>query len=217
VSDIVERLRAWVYTDSLYATASEAADEIERLRLSASGSCPSPENAANEDKVFSAQNMTTLTPAERCVLREVRHGYADIDDVRCNEIAFVIDGLLSRTGANDADAGEEAAKPTVKSKKLPERDRLVRSLEARMAELRTACRAGVMRNDLRESEQIRDALVNAVHDCRAHIARLRFTDAEREAIKDAISCCEDITYGGAADQEAADVLKALLERLRGGE
>ena len=40
------------------------------------------------------------------------------------------------------------------------------------------------------------------------------TDAEREAIKDAISCCEDITYGGAADQEAADVLKALLERTK---
>jgi hypothetical protein len=32
VSDIVERLRAWVYTDSQYATAREAADEIERLR-----------------------------------------------------------------------------------------------------------------------------------------------------------------------------------------
>jgi uncharacterized protein YfaA (DUF2138 family) len=31
MSDIVERLRAWVYTDSLYATAREAADEIERL------------------------------------------------------------------------------------------------------------------------------------------------------------------------------------------
>ena len=41
------------------------------------------------------------------------------------------------------------------------------------------------------------------------------TDEERQAIKDAISCCEDITYGGAADQEAADVLKALLERLGG--
>ena len=40
------------------------------------------------------------------------------------------------------------------------------------------------------------------------------TDAEREAIKDAISCCEDITYGGAADQEAADVLNALLERTK---
>ena len=32
MSDIVERLRAWVYTDSQYATAREAADEIERLR-----------------------------------------------------------------------------------------------------------------------------------------------------------------------------------------
>jgi hypothetical protein len=32
VTDIVERLRAWVYTDSQYATAREAADDIERLR-----------------------------------------------------------------------------------------------------------------------------------------------------------------------------------------
>ena len=31
MSDIVERLRAWVYTDSQYATAREAADEIDRL------------------------------------------------------------------------------------------------------------------------------------------------------------------------------------------
>jgi hypothetical protein len=32
MSDIVERLRSWVYTDAQYATAREAADEIERLR-----------------------------------------------------------------------------------------------------------------------------------------------------------------------------------------
>jgi hypothetical protein len=38
MSDIVERLRAWVYTDSQYATAREAADEIERLRGQLSGS-----------------------------------------------------------------------------------------------------------------------------------------------------------------------------------
>jgi len=39
------------------------------------------------------------------------------------------------------------------------------------------------------------------------------TDAEREAIKAGIEACEDITYGGATDQEAADTLKALLARL----
>ena len=33
MSDIVELLRAWVYTDSQYATAREAANEIERIRL----------------------------------------------------------------------------------------------------------------------------------------------------------------------------------------
>jgi hypothetical protein len=44
--------------------------------------------------------------------------------------------------------------------------------------------------------------------------RLRLTEAEREAIKGAIQCCEDITYGGPANQEAADVLNALLDRLK---
>jgi hypothetical protein len=40
------------------------------------------------------------------------------------------------------------------------------------------------------------------------------TDAEREAILTAIQLCEDITYGGAADQHAADVLRSLLGRLK---
>ena len=39
----------------------------------------------------------TITSAERFVLREVRDTYADEDDVKCNEIAAVIDGLLERT------------------------------------------------------------------------------------------------------------------------
>ena len=38
-----------------------------------------------------------LTHAERFVLREVRDAYAEVDDVRCNEIAAVIDNLLNRT------------------------------------------------------------------------------------------------------------------------
>jgi hypothetical protein len=39
----------------------------------------------------------TLTDEERFVLREVRDAYADVDDVACNEIAAVLDGLLERT------------------------------------------------------------------------------------------------------------------------
>jgi hypothetical protein len=40
----------------------------------------------------------TLTDAERFVLREVRDIYADEDDdIKCGEIAAVIDGLLERT------------------------------------------------------------------------------------------------------------------------
>ena len=78
MSDIVERLRAWVYTDSQYATAREAADEIERLRLSSRGDCPEPENAADEDKVFPAQNMTTLTDAECEAIEKVRKWAGEI-------------------------------------------------------------------------------------------------------------------------------------------
>jgi hypothetical protein len=65
------------------------------------------------------------------------------------------------------------------------------------------------------SRSLKEALMQCDKEARLDASsRLSLTDAEREAIKEAISCCEDITYGGAADQEAADVLKALLERLK---
>ena len=38
---------------------------------------------------------------------------------------------------------------------------------------------------------------------------------EREAVKSAIGCCEDITYGWAADQGAAATLRGLLARVGG--
>ena len=118
MSDIVERLRNWrtVHLTQLRYVMESAADEIERLRLSSRGDCPEPENAADEDKV--------LTAAERSVLREVCDIHANEDDVKSNEIAYVIDRLLSRAGKNGETAGEDAAKCTVKSKKLPERERL---------------------------------------------------------------------------------------------
>jgi len=67
-------------------------DQIATLRslLSRIGDCPEPENATNEDKV--------LTAAERLVLRQVCEEYANEDDVRRNEIAYVIDRILARMG-----------------------------------------------------------------------------------------------------------------------
>jgi len=76
MSDLTTRLRQanseWIgrLDEDTYWACHEAADEIERLRL---------------------------TDAERFVLREVRDIYADEDDVKCNEIAAVLDGLLERT------------------------------------------------------------------------------------------------------------------------
>ena len=59
---------------------------------------------ADKDATLSVQggNVTVtmdiqLADAERYVLAEVRDIYADEDDVKCNEIAAVIDGLLERT------------------------------------------------------------------------------------------------------------------------
>jgi hypothetical protein len=76
MSDILTRLRQtranMLGTDDEqhYFDCHDAAGEIERLRL---------------------------TDAERFVLREVRDIYADRDEVKANEIAAVIDGLLERT------------------------------------------------------------------------------------------------------------------------
>jgi hypothetical protein len=61
-----------------------------RSLLSRIGDFPEPENATNEDNV--------LTAAERLVLRGVCETYADEDDVKSNEIAYVIDRILARTG-----------------------------------------------------------------------------------------------------------------------
>jgi len=66
MSDIVERLRAWVYTDSQYATAREAADEIERLRGQLSGS---------GNQVETGQPV--LTDAEREAVEVAAAAYAD--------------------------------------------------------------------------------------------------------------------------------------------
>jgi len=59
---------------------------------------PQPPATHGKDSV---QERCTLTNAERFVLREVRDAYADVDDVRCNEIAAVIDGLLERALLRD--------------------------------------------------------------------------------------------------------------------
>jgi hypothetical protein len=76
--------------------AEAMADEIERLRLAI-------RRLAEQDATLSVRegNVTvdmdfTLTDEERFVLTEARDFYSDIDDVRCNEIAAVIDGLLTK-------------------------------------------------------------------------------------------------------------------------
>jgi len=89
MSDIVERLRNWrtVHLARLHLLMEEAAGEIERLRLSASGDCPVPENAASEDKV--------LTDEERAALARV----ADDASYRAMErTERVVRRLLERLG-----------------------------------------------------------------------------------------------------------------------
>ena len=63
--------------------------------------CRGPDLLAGEVRRLQAviaAGEPVLTEQERFVLTEVRDAYADEDDVRCNEIAAVIDGLLARIG-----------------------------------------------------------------------------------------------------------------------
>jgi hypothetical protein len=86
MSDIVERLRNWrtVHLTQLRYVMESAADEIERLRLSAKGDCPVPENAANGD---------ILTAAEREAVEVAAQAYADDHGER---FAATLRALLER-------------------------------------------------------------------------------------------------------------------------
>jgi hypothetical protein len=108
VSDIVERLRAWVYTDALYATAREAADEIERLR-----------NGAVESR-----ETVQLTDAEREAVEDAVSRYIPGITPRAEERAATLRSLLSRTGSIGVKTGDDASECHANREKLPERDRL---------------------------------------------------------------------------------------------
>jgi len=88
MSDIVERLRAWVYTDSQYATAREAADEIERLRKA-----PCPHVVGTTTRYCSLTPLT-LTDDEREVLLAIESDAAYRAMWRTGQ---VVGGLIDRT------------------------------------------------------------------------------------------------------------------------
>ena len=113
--DIVERLRAWVYTDSLYATAIEAAEEIERLRFAVA--------AYTSGISAGVDSKPTLSDAERSAIADAADRYAEITPESA-ETAATLRGLLSRTGTNSRQTYDKAAECHSQSEKTPERDRL---------------------------------------------------------------------------------------------
>ena len=196
----------------------------------------------------------TLTDEERDVLREVRHGYADVDDVRCNEIAFVIDRLLerlyfaggaytegvpavgeskpaensqpdhrngcgeSRAGSDVATAGEDAAKCTVKSEKLPERERVAAGESKPVAWVAFAT-DGIADHSMAVTigknvqEMITELKKRASPGYPGHIS-FTLTDAERTAIEAVI---EDYEHDGEpASAGRVATLRGLLEKHNGG-
>jgi hypothetical protein len=93
MSDIVERLRAWVYTDSQYATAREAADEIERLRNGAverreTVQCP---HVVGKTTLHCSLTPLALTDAERKAIMEASDFYVG------TRTGVTLRGLLERT------------------------------------------------------------------------------------------------------------------------
>ena len=119
MSDIVERLRAWVYTDSQYATAREAADAIERLRAEISRLSELAVDRRREIemlcKVFWQNN---LTDEERSAV-EYYVGTGGPDSVDATLVA-----LLSRSGSSATKTSDDAVECHSQREKLPERDRL---------------------------------------------------------------------------------------------
>jgi len=103
MSDIVERLRNWrtVHLTQLRYVMESAADEIERLRLSAKGDCPVPENAASKDNEFvrkaggDSGQQPTLTDEEREAVEVAAEAYASDHGER---FAATLRKLLERLG-----------------------------------------------------------------------------------------------------------------------
>ena len=100
MSNMVERLRDWrsVHLARLHLLMEEAADEMERVQALADKRGElAVERRREIERLRQVSLQKNLTDAERFVLREARDAYADKDDVKCNEIAKVLDGLLNRT------------------------------------------------------------------------------------------------------------------------
>jgi hypothetical protein len=100
MSDIVERLRAWVYTDSQYATAREAADEIERLRNGAverreTVQCP---HVVGKTTLHCSLTPLTLTDEEREAVEVAIKSLLDdpYDGAPISPHAATLRGLLER-------------------------------------------------------------------------------------------------------------------------
>lgn len=83
----------------------------------------------------------------------------------------------------------------------------------RLAEYCLHC--GVYNQELMQHEKVRDLLI----DCRAEIARLRLTDAERAAVEKAAATAQEAVdkklLGWEDDAATAATLRGLLERLGG--
>jgi regulator of protease activity HflC (stomatin/prohibitin superfamily) len=112
MSDIVERLRAWVYTDSQYATAREAADEIERLNREVSVLVA--ECQRQKDLLV---NGATLTDAEREAVAVAAEAYADDHGER---FAATLRSLLERVSfIRDYPEPDNAASEDIASVRKP--------------------------------------------------------------------------------------------------
>jgi hypothetical protein len=186
MSDIVERLRNWrsVHLARLHLRMEEAADEMERLRLTAE------EREAVENCIYASERIgDDWSDKQAALLRGLLERLgpaANSTPIHRNDCGE------SRTGSDGETAGEEAAECTVQSEKCPQRDRLVRSLESRLEELRTA-------SDQADAEY------------REEIARLRLTDADRAAIAWCVEMAA--TTATECDEELA-ALRGLLDRTK---
>jgi hypothetical protein len=118
MSDEITRLRQVVsqqnltLTDEERRTVSDDNTHMATARLSAA-------NTWLQDEI----RRLRLTAEEREAIKVCESDYSDNDmDAACWKIAATLRGLLSRTGTNSRQTGDNAAKCTDQERKTPERE-----------------------------------------------------------------------------------------------
>lgn len=203
MKDIVERLRNWTIMPAASPASDimdEAADEIERLRADWPEQLTAHKVLITEQELEIARLRLRLSAKGDCPEPE-------------NETKQDIPPLLSRAGTNGETAGEHAAKCTVASAKLPERERVAAGESTPVAWVAFATDGSESRY-VSAIQKRAQSIADEYNWCIAPLFA-GLSAEEREAIEWAARAAADPTPVAWYAPQIAATLRALLERMGG--